>query len=163
MRIGHGWDRHMLITERLLVLGGTVIPHHLGEDGHSDDDVLLHAIMDALLGAACLDDIGTHFPPGVPEWKNADSTDLLTRVYDLVQSRGYGIVNIDATVILETPRLGPYILKIRERIADLLCLAIDQVSVKAKTAEGVPPVGSGEAIEAYAVVLLEDDDQSIYL
>ncbi len=163
MRIGHGWDRHLLTKNRRLVIGGTVIPHHLGESGHSDGDVLLHAVMDALLGAACLGDIGTHFPPGDPQWKDADSTDLLTRVYDLVQAGGYGIVNIDATVILEAPRLGPYMDAVRKRIAGLLCLDTRQVSVKAKTAEGVPPVGSGEAIEAYAVVLLGDDDQSIYL
>ncbi len=159
MRIGSGWDSHRLVSGRPLLLGGVVIESStLGEDGHSDGDVLLHAIIDALLGAAALGDIGKLFPPSDPQWKDADSSQLLKTAYRKVrESSGMVIANIDTTVILQEPRLAPYIMQIRERIADTLNLTIDAVSVKAKSAEGLGPVGRGESIEAQAVLLLEEE------
>ncbi len=165
MRIGQGWDRHRLIADRLLLLGGVVIPYEKGEEGHSDGDVLLHAVTDALLGSCALGDIGSHFPPGDPAWKHADSAGLLTAAYEKVLNIGYQVLQVDAIVILEQPKLQDYIHQIRSCIAGLLSLDIGSVSVKAKTAEGFPPVGTGEAVEAFAVVTVEltEEDQSLYL
>jgi 2-C-methyl-D-erythritol 2,4-cyclodiphosphate synthase len=155
MRIGTGWDIHPLVGSRKLLLGGVEIPHDLGEAGHSDGDVLLHAIIDALLGAAALGDIGTHFPPSDMRWKDVSSMDLLGRTLELLF--GYAIVNIDCTIILQRPKLRPYIDAIRESVAKACDLPLHHVSVKAKTAEGLlGELGSGEAVIAQAVVLLED-------
>jgi 2-C-methyl-D-erythritol 2,4-cyclodiphosphate synthase len=150
-RVGIGYDAHRFAPGRGLVLGGVVVPHDLGLDGHSDADVLLHAVADAVLGAAGLGDIGTHFPPAAPRWRDADSRDLLARVADLVGEAGFAAVNVDATVIAEAPRIGPHVPAMRAAIAG--CLGIDPsaVGVKATTNEGMGFVGRGEGIAALAV------------
>ena len=153
-RIGEGWDIHALVAGRRLVIGGVEIPFALGLLGHSDADVLLHAITDALLGAAALGDIGTHFPDTDETFKRADSLLLLADAARRVRKRGFEIGNIDSTVIAQAPKLMPYIDTMRERIAQTLALTLGQVSVKAKTAEKMGPVGLGRAIEARAIVLL---------
>ncbi|WP_312759037.1 2-C-methyl-D-erythritol 2,4-cyclodiphosphate synthase [Pulveribacter sp.] len=153
-RIGEGWDVHALVPGRRLVIGGVDIPHRTGLMGHSDADVLLHAITDALLGAAALGDIGSHFPDTAARFRGADSSVLLAEVGRRVAAEGYAVVNIDSTVIAQAPRLAPHIAAMRERIADVLELAPGQVNVKAKTAERLGPVGQGAAMEARAVVLL---------
>jgi len=154
-RIGEGWDTHALVPGRRLVIGGVVIPFHLGLLGHSDADVLLHAITDALLGAAALGDIGTHFSDTDERWRDADSWKLLQATGGLVQASGWRINNIDSTVIAQAPKLAPFIGTMRERVAAALQLDLNQVNIKAKTAEKLGPVGSGQAIEARAVALLE--------
>ena len=154
LRIGEGWDIHRLVEGRKLMLGGVDIPHSHGLLGHSDADVLLHALTDALLGAAALGDIGKHFPDTEPEYLGADSAVLLAKVVGDVRALGYAIVNVDSTIIAQAPKLVPYILGMRERVAALLGVALDQVNVKAKTAERLGPVGEGQAMEARAVVLL---------
>ena len=153
-RIGEGWDVHALVPGRRLVLGGVDIPHGMGLLGHSDADVLLHAITDALLGAAALGDIGSHFPDSDARFKGADSEVLLTEAARRVREKGYAIGNIDSTVVAQAPRLAAHIPAMRERIAGALGLQLDQVNVKAKTAERLGPVGQGLAMEARAVVLL---------
>ena len=154
-RIGEGWDTHALVPGRRLVIGGVVIPFHLGLLGHSDADVLLHAITDALLGAATLGDIGTHFSDTDERWRGADSWKLLQATGGLVQAAGWHINNIDSTVIAQAPKLAPFMSAMRERVAAALQLDLNQVNIKAKTAEKLGPVGSGQAIEARAVVLLQ--------
>jgi len=154
-RIGEGWDTHALVPGRRLVVGGVVIPFHLGLLGHSDADVLLHAITDALLGAAALGDIGTHFSDTDERWRGADSWKLLQATGGLVQAAGWHINNIDSTVIAQAPKLAPFMGAMRERVAAALRLDLNQVNIKAKTAEKLGPVGSGQAIEARAVVLLQ--------
>lgn len=154
-RIGEGWDTHALVPGRRLVIGGVVIPFHLGLLGHSDADVLLHAITDALLGAAALGDIGTHFSDTDERWRGADSWKLLQATGGLVQAAGWHINNIDSTVIAQAPKLAPFMGAMRERVAAALRLDLNQVNIKAKTAEKLGPVGSGQAIEARAVVLLQ--------
>lgn len=154
-RIGEGWDTHALVPGRRLVIGGVVIPFHLGLLGHSDADVLLHAITDALLGAAALGDIGTHFSDTDERWRGADSWKLLQATGGLVQASGWHINNIDSTVIAQAPKLAPFMSAMRERVAAALQLDLNQVNIKAKTAEKLGPVGSGQAIEARAVVLLQ--------
>jgi 2-C-methyl-D-erythritol 2,4-cyclodiphosphate synthase len=153
-RIGEGWDIHALVEGRKLVLGGVEIPHSKGLLGHSDADALLHAITDALLGAAALGDIGTHFPDTDASFKGADSAVLLARAGDLVRAQGFEIGNVDSTVIAQAPKLAPYIATMRQRIAGILSVRMDQVNVKAKTAEKMGPVGEGAAMEARAAVLL---------
>ena len=153
-RIGEGWDVHALVAGRKLILGGVESPSALGLLGHSDADVLLHAIIDALLGAAALGDIGAHFPDNDENFRGADSFLLLREVAHRVRKIGYQIGNVDSTVIAQAPKLMPHIVAMRERIAQALSLTLDQVSVKAKTAEKLGPVGLGQAIEARAVVLL---------
>jgi 2-C-methyl-D-erythritol 2,4-cyclodiphosphate synthase len=153
-RIGEGWDIHALVEGRKLMLGGVEIPHTKGLLGHSDADALLHAITDALLGAAALGDIGTHFPDTDAQFKGADSTVLLAEAAKRVRACGYEIGNVDSTVIAQAPKLAPYILPMRERIAQVLGVAVGQVNVKAKTAEKMGAVGEGRAMEARAVVLL---------
>ena len=153
-RIGEGWDIHALVDGRKLILGGVEIPHAKGLLGHSDADALLHAITDALLGAAVLGDIGTHFPDTDVRFKGADSGVLLAQAAALVKARGYAIGNVDSTIIAQAPKMAPHIGAMRERIAALLGIAVEQVNVKAKTAEKMGPVGEGLAIEARAVVLL---------
>jgi len=154
LRIGEGWDTHQLVAGRPLVLGGVTIPHSHGLLGHSDADALLHAITDALLGAAALGDIGRHFPDNDPAFRGADSIVLLQAVAARVRSAGWAIVNVDSTVVAQAPKLAPHIPAMCERIAAALGLATDAVSVKAKTAERMGPVGEGRAIEARAVCLL---------
>ena len=154
-RIGEGWDTHALVPGRRLVIGGVVIPFHLGLLGHSDADVLLHAITDALLGAAALGDIGTHFSDTDERWRGADSWLLLQTTGAMLREAGWYISNIDSTVIAQAPKLAPFIAPMRERIASALQLDLNQVNVKAKTAEKLGPVGSGQAIEARVVALLQ--------
>jgi 2-C-methyl-D-erythritol 4-phosphate cytidylyltransferase/2-C-methyl-D-erythritol 2,4-cyclodiphosphate synthase len=153
-RIGQGWDLHRLAAGRSLVLGGVAVPSELGEEAHSDGDVLLHAIIDALLGAAALGDIGDHFPPSDEAWRGADSRDLARRTMTLVREAGWEPGNIDCTVVLERPRLSPYKDAIRASLAECLGISPNAVSIKAKTSEGVDAVGEGRAVEASAVVLL---------
>ena len=154
MRIGEGWDIHAMVPGRPLVLGGVTIPHSHGLVGHSDADALLHAITDALLGAAGLGDIGRHFPDTDARFAGADSMQLLLTAYVSVQAAGWTLVNLDSTIVAQAPRLAPHIPAICQRIAAALCLAADAVNVKAKTAEKMGPVGAGQAIEARAVCLL---------
>ena len=154
MRIGHGYDVHRLVPERKLILGGVEIPHNLGLLGHSDADVLLHAITDALLGGAGLGDIGRHFPDTDAQFRGADSAVLLAEAARRVRAEGWQIGNVDSTVIAQAPKLAPHIPAMRERIAQTLGIAGEQVNVKAKTAEKLGPVGEGRAMEARAVVLL---------
>jgi len=153
-RIGEGWDIHALVAGRKLVLGGVDVPYHLGLLGHSDADVLLHAITDALLGAAALGDIGTHFPDNDDRFKGADSRVLLAKAVQCVRDKGFEIGNIDSTIIAQAPRLMPFILSMRTNIAHTLCITLDQINVKAKTAEKMGPVGQGQAMQARAVVLI---------
>ena len=149
-RIGEGWDVHALVPGRRLVLGGVDIPHGMGLLGHSDADVLLHAITDALLGAAALGDIGSHFPDSDARFNGADSEVLLTEEARRVRDKGYAIANVDSTVVAQAPRLAAHIPGMRACIAQALGLAPDQVNVKAKTAERLGPVGQGLAMEARA-------------
>ena len=155
LRVGEGWDVHALVPGRRLVLGGVEIPHTAGLLGHSDADALLHAITDALLGAAGLGDIGSHFPDTDPTFKGADSAVLLAEALRAVQAAGWQVVNVDSTVIAQAPRLAPHREAMRARVAQVLGLAPDCVNIKAKTAEKLGPVGQGLAIEARAVVLLQ--------
>ncbi|MEY4752982.1 MAG: hypothetical protein RJA44_657 [Pseudomonadota bacterium] len=154
LRIGEGWDTHALVPGRALVLGGVTIPHSHGLLGHSDADALLHAITDALFGAAGLGDIGRHFPDTALEFKGADSLRLLQEALRRVQAEGWQLANVDSTVVAQAPRLAPYIETMRARIAAALGVEPARVNVKAKTAERMGPVGRGEAIEARAVCLL---------
>lgn len=153
-RIGIGHDTHRLVEDRPLVLGGVAIASDRGGAGHSDADALSHAIADAILGALCEGDLGMHFPDSDPQWKNADSLHLLSRVMWLAGERGLHVVNVDATVMLEQPKLRPYVLSIRENIAEILSVELACVSVKAKTGEGVDAVGHGLAVSATAIVLM---------
>jgi 2-C-methyl-D-erythritol 2,4-cyclodiphosphate synthase len=155
LRIGSGVDYHQLAEGRKLVIGGVEIPHHKGAVGHSDADVLLHAICDALLGALALGDIGTHFPDTSAEFKNIDSRILLRRSFDLVKEKGYHVVNVDSTLCLQAPKIKSYISQMQETIAGILELAADAVSVKATTTEQMGFVGREEGLVAYATVLLE--------
>ncbi len=153
-RIGEGWDTHALVAERKLVLGGIHVPFHLGLLGHSDADVLLHAITDALLGAAALGDIGQHFPDTDAQFKGADSLVLLIEAAKRVRAAGFEIGNIDSTIIAQAPKLAPFIPQMRNNIARALALDLNQVNVKAKTAEKMGPVGLGQAMEARAAALI---------
>jgi len=154
LRIGEGWDTHALVVGRPLVLGGVTIPHSHGLLGHSDADALLHAITDALLGAAGLGDIGRHFPDTAAEFRGADSSALLAEAARLVRAAGWDLVNVDSTVVAQAPKLATHIPAMCQRIAEVLGLALDAVNVKAKTAERMGPVGEGRAIETRAVCLL---------
>lgn len=155
VRTGIGWDVHRLAAGRPLVLGGVTVPFDLGLEGHSDSDVLAHAITDAILGAAALGDIGVHFPDSDPQWHGCDSLVFLRRARDLAEEQGYRIVNVDSTVILERPKLKDFRDAIRERLAEALGLEKDRISVKFKTAEKMGPVGEGRSAEAQAVVSLQ--------
>ena len=154
IRTGLGWDVHRLAAGRPLILGGVTVPSELGLEGHSDADILSHAITDALLGAAALGDIGMHFPDTDPRWKGADSLLFLAHAAGLVRGLGFTIVNVDSTVILERPKLKDYRTPIRESLARTLEMDVDRVSVKFKTAERVGPVGEGRSAEAQAIVTL---------
>ena len=153
-RVGIGIDFHRLVPGRRLFLGGVEVPFELGLEGHSDADVLLHAVCDALLGAAALGDIGRHFPPDDPAYRGISSLELLSRVRDLLAGAGYRPLQLDSVVIAEAPRLSPYIGEMRERIAAALGLPLGAVSVKATTSEGMGPMGRGEGIAAWAVALI---------
>jgi len=157
IRTGLGWDVHRLVAGRPLILGGVTVPSEMGLEGHSDADILSHAITDALLGAAALGDIGMHFPDTDPQWKGADSSQFLAHAARLVRERGYEIINVDSTVILEKPKLKDYRLPIREALAQTLGVELDRVSVKFKTAERVGPVGEGRSAEAQAIVTLSNE------
>ena len=154
MRIGHGYDVHRLVAGRKLILGGVEIPHTLGLDGHSDADVLVHAIMDAMLGAVALGDIGQHFPDNDDKYLGADSMVLLAEVGRILAAHGYEVGNIDSTVIAQKPKLKTYIPEMRQRIADVLAIDVDQVSVKATTEEKLGFSGREEGIAAHAVCLI---------
>ncbi|MCS7081897.1 MAG: 2-C-methyl-D-erythritol 2,4-cyclodiphosphate synthase [Bacteroidetes bacterium] len=156
LRIGFGYDVHRLVPDRRLVLGGVEIPYEKGLLGHSDADVLLHAICDALLGAAALGDIGQRFPDTDPRYANANSLELLEEVGDAVRAQGYRIVNIDAMLVLQAPKIAPYLLQMRHNIARALRLALHEVSIKATTNEGLGFVGQGEGVVAYALAAIEE-------
>ncbi len=155
IRIGHGYDVHAFADNRKCIIGGVDIPYEKGLLGHSDADVLLHAVSDSLLGAAALGDIGKHFPDTDPAFKGADSIVLLQRVVELIHSKGYKVVNIDATVIAQAPKMAPYILRMRENIANALCVDVDCVNVKATTEEKLGFTGRKEGISAHCVCLIE--------
>lgn len=153
-RIGNGYDIHRLVSDRPLILGGVQISHELGLLGHSDADVLTHAIMDALLGALGLGDIGHYFPPTDPKWAGADSLELLAQVHELIRAKGWEIGNLDSVVVAERPKLKPHLQAMRDRLATVLGITADQISIKATTNEKLGPVGREEGISAYAVALL---------
>ncbi len=155
MRIGMGYDVHKLVENRKLIIGGVDIPYEKGLLGHSDADVLLHAISDALLGAAALGDIGKHFPDTDPDFKGSDSLVLLEKVNDLLVQKGYRVVNVDTTVIAQVPKLAPYIVEMRENIAKALKIDVDFVSVKATTEEKMGFTGRKEGVSSHAVCLIE--------
>jgi len=155
MRIGIGFDVHKLVSDRKLVLGGVVIPFEKGLLGHSDADVLVHAVNDALLGACALGDIGKHFPDTDPEYKDISSLILLKKVNKLLSEKGYRVINIDSVICAQRPKLAPYIDQMRQNIAETLGVDIDQVSIKATTTEGLGFEGRGEGISAQAVCLIE--------
>ena len=155
IRIGFGIDFHQLVEDRDLWIGGVKIPHHKGAKGHSDADVLLHAICDAMLGALALGDIGVHFPDTDQTFKNIDSKILLERSYQLIINKGYRVVNVDSSLCLEAPKIKPYVLAMQEAIAGILQLSISDVSIKATTTEKMGFVGREEGLVAYATVLLE--------
>ena len=155
IRTGMGWDSHRIAKGRPLILGGVAVPCEFGLEGHSDADVLAHAITDAILGAAALGDIGMHFPDTDPRWKGCDSLVFLRQTKELVETTGYRIMNVDSTVILERPKLKDFREAIRQRLAATLGIEVDRISVKFKTAEGVGPVGEGRSAEAQALVTLQ--------
>ena len=154
MRVGHGFDAHRLVEGRPFVVGGVTIPFERGPLGHSDGDTLTHAICDALLGAAALGDLGAHFPDTDPQWKGVDSLTLLAAVHEQLVRHGWTIANIDATVVVQAPKLAPHIAGMRDALAETLTLDIGKISVKAKTSEGMGYTGDGSGIAAYAVALL---------
>ena len=164
MRIGHGYDSHRFVRGRRLVLGGLEIPSDRGLAGHSDADAVAHAVTDALLGAAGLGDIGTHFPPSDPQWRDADSLELLRTAVRLVEGENYQVVNVDVTIIAEYPRLGPYRDGMRARIAEALGIAPRHVSIKAKTNEGMGWIGAQEGIAVHAVALIDriEDQERVH-
>ena len=155
IRIGNGYDVHVLTEGRKLVLGGVEIPHTKGVLGHSDGDVLVHAVMDAMLGALALGDIGKHFPDTDMKYENIDSTILLKRVKELIAERGYKIINLDSIIVLQKPKVKPYIEAMRKRIAEVLEIDVEQVSVKATTEEKLGLTGDESGVKSYCVVLLE--------
>jgi 2-C-methyl-D-erythritol 2,4-cyclodiphosphate synthase len=155
VRTGHGFDAHRLVEGRKLILGGVDVPYEKGALGHSDADVLAHAISDALLGAAALGDLGGHFPDTDERWKNADSMELLGHCRAEVHRAGYRVENVDATIVVQQPKLAPFITRMRENVAMRLGISLNQVSVKAKTSEGMGYTGDGSGIAAFAVALIE--------
>lgn len=159
LRIGNGYDVHRLVEGRKLVLGGIEIPHTKGVLGHSDGDVLIHAIMDAMLGALALGDIGQHFPDTDMKYENIDSTILLTRVKELIEERGYRVINLDSIVVLQKPKIKPYIEAMRKRVAEVLDIDVEQVSVKATTEEKLGFTGDETGVKSYCVVLLEKNSR----
>ncbi len=156
MRVGLGYDVHRLVTGRPLVLGGVRVPFERGLLGHSDADVICHAVGDALLGAAALGDLGSYFPDDDTRWKDISSLKLLSQVKSLVQEKGFQIINIDATLVAERPRIGSYVPKMRQHLAEALEMPVEKVSIKATTTEGLGFAGTGEGMAAYAVVLVDE-------
>lgn len=154
MRIGHGYDTHRLVSGRPLILGGVTIPYAKGLAGHSDADALLHALADAILGALAEGDIGRHFPDSAAEFKNIDSRILLERVAQMMRGKGFALLNADATILAEAPKMAPHIPAMKQNISTALAVKPDQVNIKATTTEGMGPIGQGEGIAAHAVVLL---------
>lgn len=154
-RIGHGYDVHRLVPRRKLILGGVEIPWEMGLDGHSDADVLCHAISDALLGAVALGDIGTHFPPGDPAYKDANSLALLEQVGQMLWNKGWRVGNLDATLVAQQPRMAPHLLQMRQNVAKALGIEMDAVSIKATTEEGLGFTGTGQGMAAHCVVLVQ--------
>lgn len=159
LRVGIGYDSHRFDPERPLVLGGVVIPDHPGLAGHSDGDAIAHAVIDAVLGATGLGDVGAHFPPGDDRWRGADSIDLLERATDLLTERGHRVVNVDVTVVCERPRIGPHAAAMGARLAEALRVAPDRVSVKGKSNEGMGWIGRGEGLAVHAVALVEREER----
>jgi 2-C-methyl-D-erythritol 2,4-cyclodiphosphate synthase len=157
LRIGNGYDIHRLVSDRPLILGGIHIPHSLGLLGHSDADALTHAIIDAMLGALSLGDIGHYFPPTDPQWAGADSQTLLTQVHALIRNQGWRIGNLDTVIVAERPKIKPHITEMRDRLAQTLAIDPNQIGIKATTNEKLGPVGREEGIAAYAVALLVKD------
>jgi len=157
IRIGNGYDLHRLVEGRKLILGGVEIDHHLGLLGHSDADVLTHSIMDALLGALSLGDIGHYFPPSDPQWAGADSMKLLKEIHQLVLARGWRVVNMDNVIVAERPKLKPYLPAMVDSLAQVMNITSDQISIKATTNEKLGAVGREEAICVYSVILLTDE------
>ena len=155
MRIGQGYDLHRLVTDRDLIIGGVKIPHEKGLLGHSDADVLVHSIIDAVFGSIADGDIGRHFPDTDPKFKGADSILLLSEAGKILKNKGFKIVNIDSTIIIQKPKMAPHIDKMRQNIANALGLPMSDISVKAKTNEGMDAAGKEEAVQAYAVILIE--------
>jgi 2-C-methyl-D-erythritol 2,4-cyclodiphosphate synthase len=155
LRIGYGIDFHQLVSGRDLFIGGVKIPHDKGALGHSDADVLLHAICDALLGAACLGDIGVHFPDTSAEFKNIDSKILLAKTYELIKEKGYSIINIDSTLCLEAPKIKPYVAQMQQVIAGILSISLNDISIKATTTETMGFVGRKEGLVAHATCLIQ--------
>ncbi|MGA9418218.1 MAG: 2-C-methyl-D-erythritol 2,4-cyclodiphosphate synthase [Candidatus Cybelea sp.] len=155
MRIGHGFDAHRLVDGRGLVLGGVHVPFERGALGHSDGDVLAHALADALLGAAALADLGARFPSSDPRWKDADSMELLARCAEAVREAGFAIANVDATIVVERPMLAPFIAAMRANVASRITCSIDAVGINAKTSDGLGYTGDGTGLAAYAVALLQ--------
>lgn len=156
MRVGIGFDTHQFSFGRPLVLAGVHVPYSVGLQGHSDADVITHAVTDAMLGAACAGDLGEHFPDTDPQYKDAVSTDLLAKAREILAERGYRVVNVDAVVILQEPKIAPYRAEMRARLADVLGIPVESVSIKGKTTETLGFTGRGEGASAYAVVLLEE-------
>ncbi|CAN5719196.1 2-C-methyl-D-erythritol 2,4-cyclodiphosphate synthase [soil metagenome] len=155
MRVGNGYDSHRFSEDRLLILAGVEIPDHPGLHGHSDADAISHAVTDAILGAAALGDIGHYFPPSEERWNGADSIQLLTRAVELLEEENYQVVNVDVTVITESPRLGPYVAAMRARLAEALHVAPRQISIKGKTNEGMGWIGRREGLAVHAVALID--------
>jgi len=155
-RIGNGFDVHQLEAGTPLIIGGVSIPFHKGSMGHSDGDVLLHAIVDALLGSLALGDIGTHFPSDDARWKDADSRKFLEHAYTLIKENGFSVENVDSVIILQIPAVAPYLLKMRKNIAQILSTDLDQISVKATTTDNLGYIGKGDGIAATAVVLISN-------
>lgn len=155
MRVGTGYDSHRFDAARPLILGGVAIPDHPGLRGHSDGDAVCHAVTDALLGAAGAGNIGSHFPPDDDTWKGADSMELLARAVEILEGGSYQVVNVDVTVICETPKLNPHVAEMRRRLGEVLRIGSDRVSVKGKTNEGMGWVGAGEGLAVQAVALVE--------
>ncbi len=160
MRVGVGYDVHPLVSGRRLVLGGVEIPFEKGLDGHSDADVLVHSIIDALLGATGLGDIGTHFPPSDPRYKDISSVSLLRQVISLLRAQGWRVGNVDATIVAEQPRLTPFVPQMRRIISEAMDIGAEQVGVKSTTSKGIGFLGKGEGIAAHAVVLVEKADEN---
>ena len=155
MSVGIGYDSHRFAAGRPLILGGVTIPDHPGLAGHSDGDAIVHAVIDALLGAACAGDIGSHFPPSDERWKDADSIDLLRRTMGLLEGRNYQVVNVYVVVVCESPRIGPHANAIRQRLGEILNVGPDYVSVKGKTNEKMGWIGAGEGLAVHAVALVD--------
>ncbi len=155
MRVGTGYDSHRFAEGRTLILGGVHIPDHAGLLGHSDGDAVAHAVIDAILGAAAAGNVGSHFPPSDDAWKNADSMELLQKAVDILEARAYQVVNVDVTVVCETPRIGSWVDGMRERLAEVLRVGASAVSVKGKTNEGMGWIGRGEGLAVHAVALID--------